>query len=421
MEASSRPGLNKFQTNDGGIFTPTMAESKRIIAGSLIDGSGGPILHEVLLRIENGLIASVEPLRGDFPESKRAEATDLSHCTLLPGLADCHVHLAISGTANLEKPRNRFHPSRQQADALISEHLAGLLRAGILAVRDGGDPAGNALRFKRERRSDAPPVSIKAAGKGWHAPGRYGKIIGAAIPEDATLAERISEQADRPDVVKIVNSGLNSLTEFGKQTHPQFELHELQHAFEVARTLGLKTMVHANGVHPVGMSVLAGCDSIEHGFFMGRENLERMAENRTFWTPTACTMKAYCQVGRPGSVEIEMAKRNLDHQLEQIAYARRAGVRLVIGTDSGSPGVCHGTSFIEEFGLFMAAGLTLEEAVRAGSFDAAVLLGLEGELGRIEPGKPATFIAVRGGASDFPEALERLDRVYLRGEPVMAA
>ncbi|AQV01094.1 hypothetical protein [Desulfococcus multivorans] len=55
-------------------------------------------------------------------------------------------------------------------------------------------------------------------------------------------------------------------------------------------------MVHCNGETPVAIAVEAGCDSVEHGFFMGEENLRRMADMGTVWVPTAVTMKAYARM-----------------------------------------------------------------------------------------------------------------------------
>ncbi|MFO7785787.1 MAG: amidohydrolase family protein [Thermodesulfobacteriota bacterium] len=135
-------------------------------------------------------------------------------------------------------------------------------------------------------------------------------------------------------------------------------------------------MVHANGRDPVRDAVKAGCDSVEHGFFMGRENLDRMASCGTAWVPTACTMSACSRIFPPGSDEAAGARRTLDHQVLQIMEARRAGVTIVLGTDSGGPGVLHGRSAAMEIGIFLDAGMTPQEAVRCATWNGAELLGL---------------------------------------------
>jgi imidazolonepropionase-like amidohydrolase len=286
-------------------------------------------------------------------------------------------------------------------------------------VRDGGDSAGHALRFRDEVLPGLEsPVSVKAAGKAWRARGRYGRLIGRPPADGIRLAEAITEKARLGDHVKIVNSGLNSLREFGKETPPQFSEEELGAGLLAARRLGLKTMVHANGRLPVRHAVDGGCTSIEHGFFMGRENIERMAEFQVAWVPTAVTMKAYSEQLPRGSMEAEIAARTFEHQLEQMTLARKWGVPMAVGTDSGSLGVNHGQALIEELKIFMACGFNLEEAVGCSSLEGARLLGMKGELGQLKKEMPATFVAVRGDPSVLPDALGCPDLVLVEGRAV---
>ena len=66
-------------------------------------------------------------------------------------------------------------------------------------------------------------------------------------------------------------------------------------AVQAAASRGLSVMVHANGEAPVRIAAMAGCRSVEHGFFMGSENLSRMADRGVTWVPTAVTMQAYAE------------------------------------------------------------------------------------------------------------------------------
>jgi imidazolonepropionase-like amidohydrolase len=394
-----------------------MVSSSFILAGWLIDGTGGSIRSNILIHIEDGVIASLKKVRSDEPAAIHMQVLDLSHCTILPALVDCHVHLTMSGTVNEEYRKRQLGFTFEQARSAIADHLLEHLAHGVLAVRDGGDSAAYTLRYKKERTlHDKSPVHVKAAGKAWHSRGRYGRLIGVPPSDGCTLAHCIASQKEKPDHIKIINSGLNSLTNFGKETPPQFTQDDLDAAVQTGRRFRLDTMVHANGRVPVRMAVEAGCRSIEHGFFMGRENIERMAELQVFWVPTAFSMKAYSRELAPGSVESEVSVRNLDHQLEQIAYARHLGAPVVIGTDSGGLGIHHGRSFVEELKLLMEAGFSLEDGIRCGSFDGARLLGLDHELGSLKKGMPATFLAARGTPSDLPESLLDPERVYVRGK-----
>jgi imidazolonepropionase-like amidohydrolase len=220
------------------------------------------------------------------------------------------------------------------------------------------------------------------------------------------------------DHVKIVNSGLNSLLDFGKETSPQFPLGDLKKAVLCAHKKGLKVMVHANGRNPVRDAIDAGCDSIEHGFFMGRENLKRLAEKQIIWVPTAFTMEAYARTLPKRSRESQVARKNLDHQLEQIRQAKDFGVRMAVGTDAGSLGVHHGEAVREEMRLFLVAGLGLVEAVQSATSLGAALLGLGDRAGYLMRGRPATFLAVRAKPERLLEGLRFPEGVYVKGIPV---
>ena len=228
------------------------------------------------------------------------------------------------------------------------------------------------------------------------------------------LAEAVANNSEGIDHVKIINSGLNSLTEFGKESLPQFSLEEMKGAVDTANVMGLRTMVHANGRLPVEIALKSGCRSVEHGFFMGMENMQRMVDQDIFWVPTAYTMKAYYKHLKKKGVERLISRKNLDHQLEQIFQAKRMGVSIALGTDAGSLGVHHGSSVIEELKLLMEGGFSLQEAIKCATLNGARLLGAR-TIGMIAKGMTADFIAVKGGPSDLPDSLNRIELMVVNG------
>lgn len=238
------------------------------------------------------------------------------------------------------------------------------------------------------------------AGRAWHRPGRYGKLIGREPAADGSLAEAIAAENAKIDHVKIVNSGLNSLMKFGYQTSPQFTLEEMKAAVKTARRKGLFVMVHANGIIPVEIAVSAGCRSIEHGFFMGKENLKKMAEKDIFWIPTAATMKAYCEHWERVGQNPAVARRNLEHQMEQIATAKELGVSIAAGTDAGSIGVHHGRGIIQELIILKRAGLSIQAAIQCATANGARLLNLPVPY-LLNRGLPASFISDQMHAGVF--------------------
>ncbi|MBA4366149.1 MAG: hypothetical protein C0403_00720 [Desulfobacterium sp.] len=388
----------------------------------LIDGTGAAPKKNVLMGIQGRTIFSITDSTGiekNNQDNSRPSVMDLSGFTVLPCLIDSHVHLAMSGTDDPEIRKRQIVSGYAETCEQIQHHLQEHFRHGVLAVRDGGDKNGYTLQYRDTvfDPSRFPYIHARFAGKAWHQSGRYGSLIGRVPLRNRTIAESIVLEGESSDLVKVVNSGLNSLREFGKQTLPQFHLREFKNLVYTVRQLGKKVMVHANGEEPVSISMDAGCDSIEHGFFMGRENLKKMADKAVTWVPTAVTMKAYSQVMKSEPMLMGCSQRNLDHQLEQIQMAREYGVRTAIGTDAGSPGVDHGKAVIQEMKLFMDAGYPMEEVVMCATSVGAELLGFT-KIGRLTQGMNACFLVVPGPPSKLPDSLEFIEKIFIDGSMV---
>ena len=263
-----------------------MTDSYHVFAGWLIDGTGGPIQQNVLIRVEEGVLATIEKEvdQEGLPQTEddgKLPLVNLGRSTLMPVLVDSHVHLFMSGERDPELRKTQLSQPFDSIKEVIARHLAQQLAHGVLAVRDGGDYGGHSLRYKKECLENSSPVTVKSPGRAWRAQGRYGRLIGRPPPRQASLADAIAACKDPADHLKIVNSGLNSLVRFGKETAPQFTAEELKAAVTAGDRCGLRTMVHANGRLPVELALTSGCHSLEHGFFMGRDNLERMAAAQT--------------------------------------------------------------------------------------------------------------------------------------------
>ncbi len=324
-----------------------MNETKYILAGWLFDGGGGPVQEKMLLKIVDGRFAAIEQFKPEIVQNS-SQFTDLSHCTLIPPLVDSHAHLFMSGTIDQRIREWQLTADYDALRPIIRQHLHYLFSHGVLAVRDGGDRGGFALRYRSEKEMHKE-INLKCAGRAWHKKGRYGSLIGRHPEEVENLAEAYQRDKDIVDQVKLVNSGLNSLKIFGHETKPQFTREDIAEVVAAAEQQGRKVMVHANGRLPVRLAVEGGCHSIEHGFFMGRENLQLMAEKGTFWVPTLFTMKAYgenissAQVG----VDRKVVEKNLNHQIEQFAMAREVKVKVALGTDAGVLGFCTGNRWLK--------------------------------------------------------------------------
>ncbi|MEJ2058183.1 MAG: amidohydrolase family protein, partial [Desulfofustis sp.] len=378
----------------------------------------GEAARNQVIAIEAGRVAGVEEAE-QYHHIDSSELIDLSNVVILPVLIDSHVHLCMSGSIDQEFRKKQLEASYEELVPLVAEHLRHHFSHGILALRDGGDRSGTVLRYVREHhRAAENPVTVLSPGAAFHQGGRYGALIGSGVGGGEPLVAAFSRLQQKTKLIKVVNSGLNSLTEYGRETKPQFGLEELSELVSEARRRGCSVMVHANGRVPVKEAIEAGCDSIEHGFFMGRENIELMAEKGIFWVPTLFTMKACAMHADHYRTKIDrkVVEKTLAHQLEQLAYAREKGVLVALGTDSGSIGVLHGESLTEEMKLFRQAGFSLSETIRCATEHGARLLGIE-DLGVISAGKPAHFLVTRGTPAQLPRKLGYLEAIYLDGRP----
>jgi imidazolonepropionase-like amidohydrolase len=394
-----------------------MATVHGIVAGWLADGSGRRLARRQLVAIRDGRIRRVRRATG--ADLTAAGIIDWSGGMVIPGLIDSHVHLFMSGTPDPAARKWQLAASFEGLEPVMERHVRQHLAAGVVAVRDGGDYGGHALRYRDTvLRRGAHPFVLRTAGRAWRMPGRYGRLIGRCAPRGQTVAEAIRGHGEAIDHVKLVNSGLNSLKIYGRTTPPQFESGNLARAVAAAAARRWPVMVHANGRRPVGDAIAAGARSIEHGFFMGAENLARLAAQRVSWVPTAVTMQGYRRHSESGSVAYEISRRNLDHQLEQIRQARALGVDVAAGTDAGTLGVHHGRALKAEIGLIMQAGYSLVEALRCATANGARLLGLPDQ-GELTAGRQATFVALAGGPEDFPGNLETPAAVVVAGRVVV--
>ena len=382
--------------------------TRYIKAGWLIDGSGNSIQKNILLTLQHGVILDISVFReNDHPEPSLI--TDYSHCCILPPLIDSHVHLALSSSTDPLCRKKQLQIAYKERRLLIEDHIAACRAHGVLAVRDGGDQFAHVLRHTQEKRERyGNDVLIRAASRALYRQGRYGSFLGKAVAEGESPAEAATGEMDSATHIKLINSGMNSLTEYGRTSPPQFTCTEITELRRLLLQRGKKLMVHANGRLPVREAVEAGCHSIEHGFFMGAENLKRMAEQQTFWVPTAVTMQKMLDSGAGNR---DVIRRIIDKQMEYMEKGRKYGVSMAVGTDAGSSGIEHGKTVAEELQLFVESGCSLAEAIQCASTNAAKLLAIEEAVGPLTRGRPAHFIAVRSSPSTLLNNLADIETI----------
>jgi imidazolonepropionase-like amidohydrolase len=272
------------------------------------------------------------------------------------------------------------------------------LRAGFTTVRtlggrDGADPAlrdAQAAGLVEGPRISATNLLVCMTGG-------HGAWMGreADGPDDVRKAVREQLKAGA-DCVKFIATGgvMTPGVEVGAQ---QLTEHELRAGVEEAHKAGRKTAAHAHGAEGIKAAVLAGIDSIEHGSFMTDEIMILMKERGTFFSATLCSAEGFYRAP-PGAVaEWAIAKgiRVREALYETLSRAYQSGVKLVLGTDAGTPFNRHGDN-ARELALMVDLGVEPLDALRAGTRNGAELLKQSGDLGTIEPGKLADLVLCRG-------------------------
>jgi predicted amidohydrolase YtcJ len=265
----------------------------------------------------------------------------------IPPFRDSHIHFTVDG-----KPA-----SMEDLLKIKDEYL----RSGIFSVDDMGHVTGIGLKAKISPGRD---IIIRTAGFAIYKKGTYGAFLGRGVAEKDGIKRVIKYITDAgADFIKVVNSGIVCTKGTELITEGGFSPEELKIIYGEAKEKNMELVCHANSDVAIRNSVCAGASSIEHGFFVSRETLHMMAEAGISWTPTCFALLSL--TSELSSSERKYIMEVIDNHLISINYAVSIGVKLNIGTDSGSRGVRHGKSFFDEMHLFRKAGLSVEQILSA--------------------------------------------------------
>ncbi len=385
-------------------------------AARVFDGVSEHAIEDGAILVEDGRILSLEPA-ADLPAG--VEITDLGDATLLPGLIDAHVHLVWSASAEPHEVVER--ESRALTALRCADNATLHLRAGVTTVRDVGATGGLSVDVARavELGVLAGPTVV-AAGRAIAMTGGHGWFLGreADGPNAVRRAAREEMKSGATCIKLMASGGVYGHAE--EPGSPQLTVEEMRAAVEEAHKAGRKVAAHAYSVAAIGNALDAGVDSIEHGSFLDRETAIRMRESGTYLVPTMSVYAAMSEkgpeLGAPDYVTRKTAEV-LDASREAFRLALDVGVPIAAGTDCGAPGHAHG-ALREELGLMVEAGATPQRALRFGTSAAARLLGLEREVGSLEPGKRADLLAVAGDPLGDIRALEAVRLVLRNGVEV---
>ena len=408
------------------IVPATAAQVTAIRAGKLIDPDSGTILTNQTILIRDGKIESVGE---DITVPPNSKIIDLTRMTVLPGLIDCHTHLADG--AHDSDPMSQFRKTAAQVALESVPNARVTLESGFTTVRDVGvyRALGDIALRDAINRGDIVGPRMFVAGAYVTITGGAGAATGLApdivLPWDLRYGEanspwevrKVVRQLahDGADHIKVLSSGA-VLTHGSNPKSQEFTLEELQAAVDEASHFGLRVEAHAHSPEGIKNAIRAGVASVEHATMIDDEGIALAKQRGTYLDMDIYDEECIQEQGRAGNMPSDFLEH--DAQLGQIQRdnfrkAVAAGVKMSFGTDAG---VCPYGLNAKQFVFMVKYGMTPMQAIQAATRNAADLLGRSREFGSIKPGKYADIIAVAGDPIANIQLLENVQFVMKDGK-----
>jgi len=422
---------------------PALAPTLALVGGRVIDGyEGRPIDDGVVLIAGERIIAVGR--RADIPVPPGTPTIDTRGMSILPGLADMHVHLMILGHGDYEHwdatYRSRFRREIMPAAARQ------LLESGVTFARELGAPLEDILEVRdRINRGEIPGPRLFVAGPfiqhrpyfEWEKEYRWG-VNG---PADA-----------RAKVQKIVDAGVDLVKLIDQD---QMTEEEVRTVIETAHRAGKPVVAHGHREEEIRIGLKYGVDCFEHtglatepgypedilqgirkrnqtlawcptieGLFLSEYTADSFPErvNDPRWqeglAPDIVKDIRESLANLPGLPYFQLVRRRIPTLANKFRQLRETGVTLLVGTDSGIPGNFHTDSTWRELETWVRLGMTPMQAIAGATRWPALWLKRDKDFGTLAPGRYADIIAVRGDVLAHIALLQRVDVVVKNGKRI---
>jgi imidazolonepropionase-like amidohydrolase len=412
-------GPNPCVGSDGGILPcPQAPQVKAVRAGRLFDSNTGQMLSSQVVILSGERITEVGP-EGQIKIPVGADVIDLRQAVVLPGLIDAHTHMF-----NARGSRG----ATEEYMLIAAQNALFDLRAGFTAARDmtshGNGYGDVAIRNAiNEGRIDGPRYQVSTLGIVWGAKPKdpavpvnplASTVVRSAEEARAAVRDQIAHGADW---IKLYPAGAYSFTSTGKVEYEvTYPLPVLQAAIDEAHRLGKKTGCHNYGGEGLRNAIVAGCDTIEHGFGLDQEQVNMIVAKGLYFDPTlARYTEPYMDDNDSKNTGGKYRMIPIFESAVAMAAATK-GIKLMVGSGVDGSTFAHGTQALELEALTRHGGLTPTKAIQAATMTNANAMGWQAQIGSIEKGKFADLIAVSGDPLANIAELQRVKFVMKGGK-----
>ena len=389
-------------------------------AGAVVDPVTGSVTKNQVILVENGKIKEIGP---NVRIPNGATTVDLSHEWVSPGLMDAHVHLTLTEVTGGNAPFESFYLKETSTYRGLRglRNAQDLLRAGFTTVRELGNDGNYATEDVRRAIQagmfDGPTILTAGkiiapyGGQSTTIPAEQGpfwryEYIDADTPEEVRKAVRQNIYYG-VDVIKLVadNSPFH------------FSVEEIKAAVDEAHRAGRTVAVHVYGGEAADNVIEGGVDSLEHGFFLTDEQLQKMKQKGIFLVGTDTPRSQLDIEGTSGGIfpppEV-LAPKIID----RLRRAYRLGVKMAFGTDTVIEVTNKSRSdlMFEYLGVWREAGVPNAEILKAMTANPAELLHINKDRGTLAPGQAADIVAMPANPIEDIESLRKINFVMKDGK-----